>query len=62
MKEKHRKEKGNNQNNGEESEAGDNEYDSDLENFEPVICIECPEQFNDWSDLIDHLKHVQLWM
>ena len=46
MKQKHRKEKGSKQNNAEVSEAGDNEYDSDLENFEPVTCMECPGQFN----------------
>ena len=44
------------------SEASVNECDSDLEIFEPVTCMECPEHFNDWSDLSDHLKHVhKLW-
>ena len=63
MKEQHRKEKGSKQNNVEESEAGDDEYDSDLENVEPVTCMECTDQLIDWSDLSDHLKHVhKLWM
>ena len=62
MKEKHRKEKDSKQNNAEVSEEGDNEYDSDLESLEPVTCMECPKQFNDWSDLNDHLKNVhKLW-
>ena len=62
MKEKHRKEKDSKQNNTEVIEEGDNEYDSDLESLEPVACMECPEQFNDWSHLSDHLKIVhKLW-
>ena len=43
-------------------EEGYNEYDSDQESLEPVTCMECPEQFNDWSHLSDHLKIVhKLW-
>ena len=62
IKERHRKGNDNKQYDAEVSEASDHEYDSDLENLEPVTCMECPEQFNDWSDLSDHLKHVhKLW-
>ena len=62
IKQKHRNEKGSKRNNVEVSEASDHEYDSDLENLEPVTCMECPKQFDDWSDLSDHLKNVhKLW-
>ena len=40
------------------SENDDYEDGSDVDSFEPVTCMECPEQFNDWSDLSDHPKEV----
>ena len=61
LKKKHRTEKCRKVNKAETSEEDDNEYDSDLENLEPVTCIECPEQFNDWSDLCVHLEEVHTW-
>ena len=36
-------------------------YDcSHIENLEPATCTECPEQFNDWLDLSDHLINCGL--
>ena len=32
------------------TEDDDYEDNSDLQSFEPVSCMEYPEQFNDWSD------------
>lgn len=59
MKKKHRTEKCRKVNKlennvvNEESEEYDSELDSD-----PKKCMECPQQFDDWSDLSDHLKDV----
>ena len=62
MKNKHQTENCRKVNNAEMSEDEDKECDSDLESLDPVSCMECPEQFNDSSDLCAHLKEVhKMW-
>ena len=38
-------------------QSEDSEYDSEIDS-EPKICMECPEQFTECGDLMEHSKEI----